>query len=93
MPEALRIKGEILAQSNPSELKSVEDNFTRARLRRSTRCAVVGTASRDEFSAIVGSARRSADADALLRPIYARFTEGFETADLRAARTLLDQFT
>ena len=28
----------------------------------------------------------------LLTPIYARFTEGFDTADLRAAKTLLDAF-
>ena len=33
---------------------------------------------------------RSADASALLRPVYDRFTEGFETADLKAAKALLD---
>jgi len=27
---------------------------------------------------------------ALLQPVYDRFTEGFETADLKAAKTLLD---
>jgi hypothetical protein len=27
---------------------------------------------------------------ALLHPVYDRFTEGFETADLKAAKTLLD---
>ena len=27
---------------------------------------------------------------ALLRPVYDRFTEGFETADLKAAKALLD---
>jgi predicted ATPase len=27
---------------------------------------------------------------ALLQPVYDRFTEGFETADLKAARALLD---
>jgi hypothetical protein len=30
MPEALRIMGEILAQSNPSDLGSIEDCFTRS---------------------------------------------------------------
>jgi hypothetical protein len=27
---------------------------------------------------------------ALLRPVYCRFTEGFETADLKEAKTLLN---
>jgi tetratricopeptide (TPR) repeat protein len=34
---------------------------------------------------------RSQEAAALLAPIYAWFTEGFDTADLQAARTLLDE--
>jgi predicted ATPase len=34
---------------------------------------------------------RSADAIACLQPIYDRFTEGFDTADLIAAKQLLDE--
>ena len=33
---------------------------------------------------------RTEDAHELLAPTYARFTEGFGTADLVAAKTLLD---
>jgi predicted ATPase len=33
---------------------------------------------------------RPAGAPALLDPVYDRFSEGFETADLRSAKTLLD---
>jgi predicted ATPase len=33
---------------------------------------------------------RSADALALLQPVYDRFTEGFDTADLQAAKALID---
>jgi predicted ATPase len=33
---------------------------------------------------------RSANATAVLQPIYDRFTEGFYTADLKAAKALLD---
>jgi predicted ATPase/DNA-binding winged helix-turn-helix (wHTH) protein len=33
---------------------------------------------------------RSSDAMALLQPVYDRFTEGFDTADLKAAKALLD---
>jgi predicted ATPase len=91
MPEALRIKGEILTQSNPTDLESIEDCFT-----RSLACARRQGALSWELRAATSQARlwkqrgRPADADALLRPIYARFTEGFGTADLRVARTLLD---
>jgi predicted ATPase len=35
---------------------------------------------------------RSAETIALLVPIYNRFTEGFETADLKAAKALIDGF-
>ena len=34
---------------------------------------------------------RRADALALLRPVYERFNEGFETPDLKAARLLLEK--
>jgi predicted ATPase len=33
---------------------------------------------------------RLADAMALLQPVFNRFTEGFDTADLKAAKALLD---
>ena len=33
---------------------------------------------------------RHNDAKAILAPIYDQFTEGFETADLRAARDILN---
>jgi len=33
---------------------------------------------------------RPAEGMALLRPVYDRFTEGFDTADLQAAKALLD---
>jgi predicted ATPase len=35
---------------------------------------------------------RTAEAHARLAPVYARFTEGFETNDLRVAKALLDAF-
>jgi hypothetical protein len=33
---------------------------------------------------------RSAEAREVLEPVYRRFTEGFETADLKTAKTILD---
>jgi len=91
MPEALRIKGEILRQSNPDDIELIEDCLTRSRV-----CARGQGALSWELRAATSLARlwaqrgRRADAGRLLRPIYARFTEGFETADLRAARAVLE---
>jgi predicted ATPase/DNA-binding winged helix-turn-helix (wHTH) protein len=90
LPEALRINGEILMRSKPSDLESIEDCFT-----RSLDCARGQGALSWELRAGTSLARlwnqrgRPADAGALLGQIYARFTEGFGTADLRAAKTLL----
>ena len=33
---------------------------------------------------------RAAEARSLLQPVYDRFSEGFETADLKTAKALLD---
>lgn len=91
MPEALRIKGEILMQSNPSDLESIEDCFTRS-LAYARRQGALSQEIRAATSLAQLWKQRGhpADAGALLRPIYGRFTEGFGTADLRAARALLE---
>jgi predicted ATPase len=34
---------------------------------------------------------RAGDAHAVLAPVYGQFSEGFDTADLRAAKALLDR--
>jgi predicted ATPase len=38
---------------------------------------------------LLSDQERSADARALLQPVYDRFTEGFATADLKPAKALL----
>jgi adenylate cyclase len=43
-----------------------------------------------ELARLWQSQGRQADAGARLQPVYAWFTEGFHSADLRAAKTLLD---
>jgi predicted ATPase len=92
-PELLRIKGELLLlQGTTGTTEAVEDVFRRAldgarehgtlswELRAATSLA---RSLRDQ--------RRPADAIAYLRPVYDRFTEGFGTADLIAAKRLLDE--
>ena len=91
-PELLRLKGEILLlQSTPAAAETAADLFWQAlhwahrqgalswELRAATRLAQLWR-----------NQRRSADAMGVLLPVYDRFTEGLDTADLRVARALLD---
>ena len=90
LPELLRIKGELLARSD-----SAED--AEAWLLRSCDLARSQEALSWELRAATSLARlwhghgRGAEAYAMLACIYARFTEGFATADLQAAQDLLAQ--
>jgi predicted ATPase len=90
--ELLRIKGEfLLLQGTQGAATEAEDHFRQA----------LGWARRQgalslELRAATSLARllrnqgRPADAAALLGPVYDRFTEGFNTADLSATKALLD---
>jgi len=92
VPEFLRRKGELLiVRGAPGESAVAEDHFQRA----------LATARRQgalswELRAATSLARlwdgqnRRSDALALLQPVYDRFTEGFDTADLKAAKGLLN---
>ncbi|MBV8407903.1 MAG: winged helix-turn-helix domain-containing protein [Alphaproteobacteria bacterium] len=91
LPEALRVEGEVLTRSGGAGIAHAEAEF-----QRSLEMARRQKALSWELRTAVTMARswhargRSADAAALLRPVYNRFTEGFDTADLHTARALLD---
>jgi predicted ATPase/DNA-binding winged helix-turn-helix (wHTH) protein len=92
-PELLRIKGELLLlQGTTGTTEAVEDGFRQAL----DGAREHGTLSW-ELRAATSLARllrnqgRAADAAACLQPLYDRFTEGFGTADLIAAKQLLDE--
>jgi predicted ATPase/DNA-binding winged helix-turn-helix (wHTH) protein len=94
-PELLRIKGELLLlQGTTGTTEAVEDVFRRAL----DGAREHGTPSW-ELRAATSLARllrhqgRTADATTCLQPVYDRFTEGFETADLIAAKLLLDELS
>jgi len=92
--ELLRIRGELLLlQEGSGAAAAAEDHYQQA----------LGWARRQgalswELRAATSLARllrdqnRSTEAIALLAPIYNRFTEGFETADLKTAKALIDGF-
>jgi predicted ATPase len=89
--ELLRAKGELLLLSAPfRDAAAAGDCF-----RRALDCAREQGALSWELRAATSLAKlmrdqgRSAEAPCLLQPVYGRFTEGFETADLKAAKDLL----
>jgi tetratricopeptide (TPR) repeat protein len=90
MPEVLRIKGMILARHDPSDRAAAEDHFGRS-LDWARRQQALSWELRTAISLaeLWRGQDRIAEARELLGPVYGRFTEGFATADLQHARTLL----
>jgi non-specific serine/threonine protein kinase len=91
MPELLRVKGEVLLLANPVNEALADDCFRGAGELAGAQGAVFW-----ELRAALSVARLrvrqddQAGAAHALRPVYDRFTEGFETADLHAAKALLE---
>ena len=92
--ELLRVKGElVLLENGPEAAAEAEDHFRQA-LDWARRQRALSW----ELRAATSLARmwrdhgRSEEARDLLASIYDRFTEGFETADLKIARSLLVEF-
>jgi predicted ATPase/DNA-binding winged helix-turn-helix (wHTH) protein len=90
LPELLRIKGRVLLSMRGPDEHEAEILF-RESLKFSRRQGARGW----ELRAAIDLAKLSAERGdpengrTLLRPVYAGFSEGFETADLRAAEELL----
>jgi predicted ATPase/DNA-binding winged helix-turn-helix (wHTH) protein len=92
MAEFVRVKGELLLlQAGPEASATAEDHFRQA-LDWARRQAALSWELRaaTSLAQLLRDQGRSSDALACLRQIYGRFTEGFATADLRAAKALLD---
>jgi predicted ATPase len=91
-PDLLRARGELLLLPSAfGDAAAAEDYFQQALDWARCQGALsweLGVAA--SLARLLRDQRRSAEALALLQPIYDRFTEGFDTADLRAVRTLLD---
>jgi predicted ATPase/DNA-binding winged helix-turn-helix (wHTH) protein len=90
-PELLRIKGEVLLRQATDQSLAAEDCFSQAAQMAREQGALFW-----ELRVALSVARlrvsqgRAHEARAALAPVYDRFTEGFATADLQAARTLLE---
>jgi predicted ATPase/DNA-binding winged helix-turn-helix (wHTH) protein len=91
--ELLRVKGElILLENGPDAAAAAEDHFRQA-LDQAHRQGALSWELRAATS-LAGMWRgqgRNKEARELLAPVFDRFTEGFDTADLKATKTLLDE--
>jgi predicted ATPase/DNA-binding winged helix-turn-helix (wHTH) protein len=92
VPEMLRIKGEILGGVATPDLPQAE-LCLQASLQVARRQSALSWELRTAISLARLWQRQGLfkQADDLLRPLYGRLTEGFETADPSAARALLDE--
>jgi predicted ATPase/DNA-binding winged helix-turn-helix (wHTH) protein len=90
LPEMLRTKGELLA-SGP-HLSEAETWFSRSLdLAREQSALAWELRTTTSLAHLWARQGRSDEAPRVLRPVYDRFTEGFDTSDLRAAKRLLDE--
>jgi predicted ATPase len=90
--EMLHIKGELLLlRDAPNSAASAEHYLRRAldhARRQDALCWELRAAT--SLARLLRDQGCSSDAKTLLQPVYDRFTEGFGTADLKAAKALLD---
>jgi hypothetical protein len=92
--ELLRIKGELLLLRGGSGAAAAAEDDYRQALGWACRQGALSWELRaaTSFARLLRDQNRSAEAIALLAPIYNRFIEGFDTADLKAAKALIDSF-
>jgi len=95
MAELVRVKGELLLlQGAPGAAAAAEDHFRQA-LDWARRQEALSWELRaaTSLARLLRNQGRLPDAVACLQTVYDRFTEGFGTADLIAARQLLDELS
>jgi len=93
-PSLHRVKGELLLALNPSDIADAEQCF-----RTAIEIARQQSARTEELRATMSLARllkkqgRRDQARTMLADIYGWFTEGFDTADLKDAKALIDELS
>jgi predicted ATPase len=92
--ELQRLKGQPLLQADPTNEPEAEACFHRAveiaRSQKARSWELRATTSLASLWVKQGDQQRARD---VLAPIYGWFTEGFDTADLKHAKALLDELT
>jgi predicted ATPase len=90
-PEIYRLKGELLLQQSPDHHAAAQACFHRALdLARHQQARSLELRAAMSLAQLWQQQDKCAQAYQLLAEVYGWFTEGFDTADLRQARTFLD---
>jgi tetratricopeptide (TPR) repeat protein len=95
LPETLRLRGELRLRSGSGgarHYESAERDFRQAiELARGMRAKSIELRATMSLARLIASQGRRDEARMMLADIYNWFTEGFDTADLKDAKALLDQ--
>jgi predicted ATPase len=92
--ELHRLKGELLLQQSPDNTAEAEFCFHHAlEISRAQQAKSWELRTATSLSHLWQSQGKRQDAYDLLAPVYDWFTEGFDTADLRDAKALLDELS
>jgi predicted ATPase/DNA-binding winged helix-turn-helix (wHTH) protein len=91
MPELLRIKGEVLLSRREPNAIDAEDQFLQSLAwARRQRALSWELRSATSLARLWRDQARTKEAHELLAPVYDRFTEGFDTVDVKAAKVLVE---
>jgi predicted ATPase len=95
VPELLRVKGELLlSEGGSSAAAAAEHRFRQAlQLARQQNSLSWELRAATSLARLWRDQQQVAEGRKLLRSVYERFSEGFGTADLRAAKSLLEQLS
>jgi len=85
--ELLRLRGELLRDQDPAGAAMMLEARPSGKKQRP------GSSAPRPASHAYGAIRESAPQRALLGPVYGRFTEGFDTTDLKDAKGLLEELS
>ena len=92
--EANRLKGELLLRQDRSKAAEAQSCFERAiEIARKQSAKSLELRATLSLSQLLDKQGRREEARAMLADIYGWFTEGFDTADLKDAKALLDELS
>ena len=92
-PEMHRLKGELLLSQDHSNATEAQSCFQRAiEIARNQSAKSLELRATTSLARLLAKEGRVDEARAMLAEIYGWFTEGFDTADIKDAKALLDEF-
>jgi predicted ATPase len=88
--EVIRLRGEVLLAQSPGNAAQAETTLRQAiGLAAEQSCRPLELRAAVSLAKLLGDGGRGPEARGLLAPVYGKFTEGFDTPDLRTAKALL----